>query len=225
VGHVPHVYAPGEWSGDRVTLDEQQRHHLERVLRRGASTPVTYTDGQGRVGAGLFDGSAVERGDESELPPHTPPVLIAVAPPGNQDRCRFVVEKLAELGVDELHWITTRHTQGRAPRTDRSAAWAIAALQQSRGAWMMRIREPRPLTELHEDPVRWLIADPAADEDGGTVIDQEHGIGLVVGPEGGWADDERSGFPRGLRLGSTVLRTETAALVGATRCLQLAGRL
>ena len=89
----------------------------------------------------------------------------------------------------------------------------------------MRIREPRPLTDLRHEPVEWLIADPAAEEVAVTDVDHQRSIGLVVGPEGGLADDERRTFPRGLRLGSTVLRTETAALVGATRCLQLAGRL
>ena len=162
---------------------------------------------------------------ESDLAAHPRAVIAAVAPPAAQDRSRYIVEKLAELGVDELQWISTEFTRGRPPPEHKSGAWAVAALQQSRGAWLMAVRGTRPVAGLGDDDVEWLIADPVADERSPTMVRGTRPIGVIVGPEGGWSDEERARFPHGLRLGSTILRTETAALVGATRCLQLAGRL
>jgi RsmE family RNA methyltransferase len=38
---------------------------------------------------------------------------------------------------------------------------------------------------------------------------------LLVGPEGGWSDDERAARPQAIALADTVLRTETAAVAAA----------
>lgn len=220
MGHVPHLHCPGPWPDSEIPLGDLQRHHLVRVLRRTDRSPVTYTDGEGTEGSGVFTGSVVVRGDESAEAAPAPRVVVAVAPPQNQDRCRLVVEKLAELGVDDLQWITTEYSQGRAPRADKAHAWAVAALQQSRGSWLMRIHAPIGLDDL--DPaVSWIVADSG----GGSVeVDPAAPVGLVVGPEGGLTADELARFRLTVRLGVRVLRTETAAIVGAAHCLQLAGR-
>ncbi len=89
----------------------------------------------------------------------------------------------------------------------------------------MRICGPRPVRELGDDDVRWFLTDPAVGERSPIPPGATRALGVVIGPEGGWSDEERGLFGHALRLGSTILRTETAALVGATRCLQLAGRL
>jgi 16S rRNA (uracil1498-N3)-methyltransferase len=220
VSHVPHLHCPRPWSDGAILLGDVQRHHLVRVLRRLDDSPVTYTDGEGTRGSGVFVGSSVVRGEEALDPPPSPRVVVAVAAPQNQDRCRFIVEKLAELGIDDLQWITTDHSQGRAPRSDKCAAWATAALQQSRGSWLMRVHDPVALQDLDEN-VRWF----AAERSGGRIeVDRSLPIGLVVGPEGGLSAGELARFSRKVRLGPSVLRTETAAIVGAAHCLELAGR-
>lgn len=193
---------------------------MVRVLRNSGDVPVTYTDGAGTRGHGVFTGSAVTRGEEAAEPARSPSVTVAVAAPTNQDRCRFIVEKLAELGVDGLQWITTQYSRGRPPRSDKAAAWAAAALQQSRGAWLMAVRDAVPLPALDPE-VQWFAADRA----GGRIqVDREAPVGLVVGPEGGLSTEELAGFDRRVRLGPGVLRTETAAIVGAAHCLELLGR-
>ncbi len=220
VGHVPHVLLPTPWTDAEVPVGDVLRHHLVRVLRRSDDSPVTYTDGAGTFGSGRFTGTAVVRGEEVAEPARSPSVTVAVAAPTNQDRCRFIVEKLAELGVDRLQWITTTYSQGRPPRADRAVAWAAAALQQSRGVWAMTVEDAVPLAAL--DPtVQWF----AADRSGGRVdVVRSRPIGLVVGPEGGLTPQELASFDRKVRLGPSVLRTETAAIVGAAHCLDLVGR-
>ena len=100
----------------------------------GART-VTYTDGRGRVGRGEYRAGEVTRGEESTV--GRPSALsMAVAPPAGRDRCRFLVEKVAELGIARLRWLRTRHGEGKPPSIEKVRTLAIGALEQSRGAWL-----------------------------------------------------------------------------------------
>jgi 16S rRNA (uracil1498-N3)-methyltransferase len=144
---------------------------------------------------------------------------MAVAPPRAAERQRFLVEKLAELGVAELRWLATIHVSGRVPRRERAQAWAVAALEQSRGVYLMEINaEDVPPADLMP-PL--LVADPggrplsrAFSPRSGTVT-----VTVAVGPEGGFSADELPGHAEPLSLGPRILRVETAAVVAATLIL------
>jgi 16S rRNA (uracil1498-N3)-methyltransferase len=138
-------------------------------------------------------------------------LVVASAPPVSRDRQRFLVEKLAELGVARLCWLATRHGTNRIAPRSKLLSWVEGAVEQSRGAWTM---------EVSSDLAGW-------DELGGPVVVCQPGGGheppetrtVVVGPEGGFADGE---VPTSLALwslGPTTLRTETAAVVAAARLL------
>ncbi|HSL25041.1 MAG TPA: 16S rRNA (uracil(1498)-N(3))-methyltransferase [Acidimicrobiia bacterium] len=213
MAHIPHLLLAGPWIADEIALPRQKAHHLERVLRLDPGSEVTYTDGRGTVGAGRFRPASVLRGSESKL--EAPPVslTLAVAPPHERDRVRFLVEKLAELEVSRLLWLQTRFGAGRPPESARAAAWAIAALEQSRGAWLMEV-----------DP-KWvgpgaLRAGAFFADLGGDDLPPEGAgeIVVAIGPEGGWAAGEIPDGARRLGLGRTVLRVETAAVASAVLC-------
>ena len=208
MGHIPHLLLAGAWDGPQVPMDEKQRHHLTNVLRWDVDDPVTYTNGVGIIGEGTFRGDLVIRGAESEI--DRPKKLVAaVAPPASKERQKYVVEKLAELGVERLTWLETTYGSRRPPRTERADAWSAAALEQSRGGWLMTI-DPGLAT--------WADLDGpivACDIDGNDEIETPRTV--AIGPEGGWANDE---IPRGVArwaLGPTVLRVETAAVVAVSR--------
>ncbi|HHC08346.1 MAG TPA: hypothetical protein ENK55_06485 [Actinobacteria bacterium] len=208
MGHVPHVYVPGPWARSELEVSTETLHHLDRVLRLRRGEPVSYTDGVGVVGAGRWTGTAIERGAEEDVAPVAGPT-IAVAPPRSTDRARFVVEKLGELGIPRLVWLATRRGRGRPPRPEKANAWAIGALEQSRGAWLMEIAGPLAWDELDRPLV---VADP-----------EGHGpdaLGtaatIAVGPEGGFEADELPSDAGRVGLGERILRVETAAVVAAT---------
>ncbi len=219
MAHVPHVYLPGPWEGRQIQVPEAELHHLERVMRRSNGSAISYTDGTGVVGSGALHGGSVHRGDERRVA--APPQLtMAVAPPHSPDRVRFVVEKLAELGVARLVWLQTRFGQNRPPRLDKAAAWAKSALQQSRGAYLLHITGLTDWTSL-EGPL--VVARQHADGDFAAVLDAGR-ITLAVGPEGGFAEGEVPARATAIDLGPHVLRTETAALAGAATALWLMRR-
>jgi 16S rRNA (uracil1498-N3)-methyltransferase len=144
-----------------------------------------------------------------------------VAPPRSGDRVRFIVEKAAELEIAAVRWLRTSRTEGRVPRPDKLAAWAIGALEQSGGAWRMEVAGTQATLEdvigrVHPDrPV--LVADldgmPIARVR--TAVAGAERIVVAIGPEGGFAAGEvPSGVTR-IGLGDRVLRVETAAIAAA----------
>ncbi len=120
---------------------------------------VSYTDGAGTIGDGVLDGAVagVVRGPERRVALPVPRVTLAVAPPHDSGRARYLVEKAAELGVAELRWVTTAATQGRPPHPASAPAWAAAALQQCRGAHLTAITGPVAIGELE---VAAVVTDP-----------------------------------------------------------------
>jgi RsmE family RNA methyltransferase len=184
---------------------------LAKVLRLDPGAPLTYTDGAGHHGEGrLLDGTVI-RGDEHSVPPPPIAITMAVAPPHDKDRLRFMVEKLVELEVRRIIFLQTRFGGGRLPDLFKSIAWATGAMEQSRGAWLTEITPGWTHVGML-DPANSWFADHGASEGIGPLPAEAT---IAIGPEGGWAPGEVPEGARRLGLGRTVLRVETAAIVAA----------
>lgn len=208
MGHVPHLLLPGPWDDESIELGGSHRHHLGKVLRMSDGEPISYTDGCGRVGQGRLGRSVIERGEESDVPRGVPELTVAAVPLHDRQRNRFMVEKLAELGASRLVW--WRSAFGQAPPPPKAQMWADQALEQSRGAWRLVVspqlgeRLPAPVVVAHPSGGSWPDHDPAT---------------VVIGPEGGWSDTDLEPAWTQVSLGPRVLRSETAAVVAASRVL------
>lgn len=210
MGHVPHVCVLPPWNGDELTPPDAAAHHLTTVLRLDEGARLSYTDGSGRCGEGVWTGAHIARGAELTVPPPVA-LVIAVAPPRPRDRQRFLVEKLAEMGVAELVWLVSENGQGRPPQAGKASAWATAALEQSRGAYLMTVAGP---SRWHDLDRPLAVAVPGAEARipaGATTV--------AIGPEGGFSDPEIPGDATAFALGGPILRVETAAIVAAALVL------
>lgn len=207
VAHVPHVYAAGPWDAPSIPLTDGSVRHLRKSLRRSDGDALSYTDGSGRIGQGHLDGSSVVRGEETAVPQSRLPV-IAVAPPANKDRARFLVEKLAELGTPELWWLATAFGEGRVPPEEKVESWCRSALEQSRSAWVMTVSTR--MVGPDELPPMTVFADQS-----GAAIDLGTAPCVAIGPEGGWAPGEIPAGAPVCSFGPSVLRVETAAVAAA----------
>ena len=207
--HRPHLLVPGCGGPQNpVSVSPATVHHLEQVLRIENSA-VSYTDGAGLFGTGTYSNGMIARGEEASVARPTE-LTVAVAPPRTNNRVRFLVEKLGELGVRRLLWLRTAYTEGRRPRPEKSARWAASALEQARGAWLMEIRdEPVPVAAVDEygSPVFAVAggSDPAQ-------IVGSSDLVVCIGPEGGFAPGEVPDSAQRVNLGPTILRIETAAI-------------
>jgi 16S rRNA (uracil1498-N3)-methyltransferase len=170
---------------------------------------LSYTDGQGTLGAGHLTEDVLVRGQEEPLEPLAE-LELAVAPPHERDRVRWLVEKAAELEVTRIRWLRTDRGNARPKVLVRAREWAVAALEQSRGAYLTEV--DTTLTEISDLDKRLetVLADPS-----GARPSQSLPLRVMIGPEGGWAPGEIAvGYPV-VSLGRSVLRTETAAVVAA----------
>lgn len=209
-----------------ATLPPGESRHLATVLRAAAGDEMRLVDGRGKRGIGRFSGMdgararveivSVERAAAGSGPGGSRVGLAAAIPKGA--RADWMVEKCVEAGLDVFFPILTRRGVATAEGASKRARWdriAAEACKQSGRASLPELMEPRDLREVLELTAAWplrCVADPA-----GSAAPRCAGDALAfVGPEGGWAPEERALLAPlpSLRLGPHVLRVETAAALG-----------
>jgi 16S rRNA (uracil1498-N3)-methyltransferase len=204
-----------------LLTDDDQRH-LRTVLRLPPGASVTASDGRGRWRAGrLGRGAELEdAGDLTTDEAPRPPITVAFALVKGQ-RPELVVQKLTELGADRIvPFVAERSVVRWDPeKVDRQAErFAVIA----REAAMQCRRTHVPVVDRLTDftTVAGLPGAALADRSGAPPSLSLPTV--LVGPEGGWSDTERTSDLPSVRLGAHTLRTETAAitagaLLGALR--------
>jgi 16S rRNA (uracil1498-N3)-methyltransferase len=220
---------PGALAPDvgRIALDPVESHHARSVLRLRGGDRVVVADGRGRlaVGAVCDPGRGRVEVELEEVREYEPaacdgPVLAHGVLAGRG--MDWAVQKAVEIGVPAVRPVLAARSQlaARAVR-GRLEHWrriARQAIKQCHRVWEMELLEPADVaTVVAAAEGRGAVADP----DGeplwavpGTALEL-----LLVGPEGGLDAGEiatavRHGWAR-VRLGPHVLRSETAAVVGA----------
>lgn len=163
---------------------------------------------------------------ERVLPAIVPPVrrLVAAVSITKRDTFELVTQKLTELGVDTLVPLHTNHTVKQGIRADRLEIIAREATEQSGRNTLLSIAAPLSLEAcLKTFPLPAIVWD-AHTVATTTALPKDDRVIMYVGPEGGWSDEERSLFAhcsaQFASLGPTILRSETAAIVGAYELLR-----
>jgi 16S rRNA (uracil1498-N3)-methyltransferase len=215
-------------AGSEVELPDEEAHYLRRVIRARPGDLALATDGRGALaelklgGAGRRLRAQVERIDRIDRDaPRRRALLLCGAPEGT--RADWMVEKLAELGIDSLQPIDCARGRWRAGpgATARWGRLAVAALRQSRRRFLMKVREPLAVAEIEgrlpESSARWVL-----DPQGRSGVSPAGGPGwsvALVGPASGLDPDEKQRLAaldfRPMCLSDGRLRTETAAIAWA----------
>lgn len=212
-GDGPHVFVDDL---EHPELRDEDRHHLTRSLRLRAGDTFTASDGAGswrvcRLGSGP-QGEADPVGEVVYVEAPRPKLTIGFALIKG-GRPELVVQKLTELGVDSIVPFTAEYSVVRwdadrgVRHTERLRRVAREAAMQSRQVRIPEISEVSDFANLAAVPgaVR-------ADFDG-DAPSLDHPV-VLIGPEGGWSDAERRQLGA-IRLSSSVLRSETAAIGAA----------
>lgn len=237
--HGPHFFCePDAVDGVSVTLRGEEARHLARVLRAVRGDPVSLADGTGmlyqaRVADARPDRVRCRIHDRYEIPPPRPRLSVVHALPKGR-KLDEVVQRLSEVGVDRLVPVHSARSQVRLHGDKATRAvdrWRSVALAAAKQARRVRLLDVAPVGEWDTafadatGAVLWEQADvglPAVLAELGPAGD----LVLAVGPEGGLTAEEvtAAGLPAA-RLGPTILRTETAALVAASVAMAAVGRL
>lgn len=217
--------------GDTVTIAGSDGHHLQRVRRLQPGETITLSDGSGCwrrytvISAPRGSLVAEARGDTEREPDLTPRIVIALAlTKGGLDS---VAARLTEIGVHRIEPLVTKRTVAKwDPARARRATARLRVVVREAAAQCRRARIPE-IGELLD--IATLTGRPdvvLADRDGLVAAQlpapRTGEWTIAVGPEGGFAPEEREHFdgPR-LAIGPYVLRAETAPIAA---CAALRGR-
>jgi 16S rRNA (uracil1498-N3)-methyltransferase len=226
-------------AGLTVTPEAAQVHYLTGVMRMTAGDPVLVFNGADGEWKARLEGTkryTVLTAETQTRPQPQPSRLHYLFSPLKRARLDYMVQKAVEMGVSHLHPVMMRHTQAERVNLDRMRANAIEAAEQCGILAIPDIAAPLDLTAALAalgtachlvfcdedapggDPVAAVRADLGAAQDMPRNAPQRMAeLAVVIGPEGGFADEERAALlrrPRTSRiaLGPRVLRADTAAV-------------
>lgn len=225
----------------RVELPQDEANHATRVLRLAEGDDFFIMDGEGyffraiitiatnhRCLYKIIDIMPQERAWEGHI-------HLAMAPTKLNDRTEWFAEKATEIGLDELSFLDCKFSERRVIKCERIDKILISAVKQSHKAWKPILNEMTPFERFVQQERKGdkFICHCYNQEDIGEgeekpllmdVLRRGVETTVMVGPEGDFSIDEvrlalKNGY-RSVSLGTSRLRTETAALV-AVHMMQL----
>jgi 16S rRNA (uracil1498-N3)-methyltransferase len=209
-----------------------------KVLRLSAGDLVRVFDGRGhsvlakiaRFAKGSLRCTAVEPARFTERAAKV--VLVQCLPKAG--KLDDIVRMTTELGVSTIALALSEYCVPRADRDEhkgeRLERIAIEAARQSEQAYLPRILSARPLAEVLADVPdhAYRAAFVERTERPLPLHLEARELWLVIGPEGGLSATDREALRRAsfvsTALGRSILRTETAAVVGVALALERFGR-
>ena len=196
-------------------LNDDDFHHLAKVLRLRSGESVSVSDGRGSWRICTYEMSAALAIDDSVVHIETNLRSLTVAfSVTKNDKPDLVIQKLTELGIDHIVPIITERSIVRWDSdkgAKNQARWqkiAREAAMQSRSVFLPTIHEVYPSVEKFVDTYGPNIA--VADPEGGALT--ANITTLVIGPEGGFTHQEMDLMPQRVSLPGGILRAETAAV-------------
>jgi 16S rRNA (uracil1498-N3)-methyltransferase len=218
-------------AGTVVALESAQAHYLTTVLRLKSGAPVLVFNGRDGEWSAAIE--AQRRGASLRIGENVRPQTVAadldyLFAPLKAARLDYMVQKAVEMGAARLQPVLTRHTQAARVNTDRMRANAVEAAEQCGVLTVPDVGEPVTFHALlaARDPARWMIF---CDEDAEVAnpiaalqtVPRHAPLAVLIGPEGGFADDERAALLKlsnvvRLCLGPRILRADTAAVAALT---------
>lgn len=217
-------------AGTSIALDKKDSHYLSKVMRLGEGDGVLLFNGRDGEWLGTLRGNPkaleVALASQTRRQAPEPDVWLAFAPI-KRTRIDFVAQKATELGACRLLPVKTRRTIVSRVNTARLRANAKEAAEQTGRLSVPEVGNFQPLPALLE---RWpterklLFCDEEKSDPGIRAAllaadgkPARHPWGILIGPEGGFDDQERKlvrerPFTVPASLGPRVLRADTATL-------------
>lgn len=219
-------YCP-DLSENNFSLSLEESKHCIKVLRHKKDDEIYVCNGDGKlVVAKIVDANHKSTNcqflkDISPTSTKKHRIHIAIAPTKNMDRIEWFVEKCCELGIDEISFIQTEHSERKVLKIDRLEKKAISAMKQSKSFQLARINEMKmvkkvlPSLEANQKFIAYVDNDNP--DTFKKLVDPEKSYCVLIGPEGDFSPTEvKSAIEAGfipISLGQNVLRTETAGVI------------
>jgi 16S rRNA (uracil1498-N3)-methyltransferase len=214
-----------------IALDRGQINYLLNVLRLKADAPVLVFNGKdGEWRATLAPGGRRQAAlivSERTRAQTAGCDLHFLFAPLKHARLDYLVQKAVEMGASRLQPVITRHVQASRLNLARMHANAVEAAEQCGILTLPDVAEPVGFDRIAEicGPPRLLVfcdedaetKDPVAALAARRGAENSVPLAVLIGPEGGFAEEERAALQRlpnvvRLSLGPRILRADTAAV-------------
>lgn len=210
-------------------LPEDESGHCVRVLRMRQGAEIETVDGVGNSYSCVIT-DANPRGLSVDITVQRPEpkqwsgrLVLAVAPTKNADRMEWLVEKVTEMGVDEIVLLRCEHSERKMMKPDRLQRIMVSAMKQSLKATLPELRGPVDFKDFMAETaggtgckVFGYCSPSVPRRDFGQVYTPGSDLTVLIGPEGDFSPAEvgqamATGYVP-VTFGKSRLRTETAAL-------------
>ena len=214
-------------TGTAFDASPEQGHYLSNVLRMAEGAELLVFNGRdgewlARVASKAKKAVRLETVEQTRPQPPAPDLVYCFAPL-KVGRLDYLVQKAVEMGAGVLQPVVTQHTQLARVGIERLQANAVEAAEQCGILAIPEVRDAKkfsPLLAGWDRERRLIFCDEDASTDNPLRALQgirETKLGLLVGPEGGFSEDERMQlralpFVTAIPLGPRILRADTAAV-------------
>ncbi|MHA6643894.1 16S rRNA (uracil(1498)-N(3))-methyltransferase [Mesorhizobium sp. A623] len=222
------LFVPDDFAhGVELEASPQQSHYLLHVLRLAEGAVLLLFNGRDGEWSAAIASKTKKSVRLKLLEPQRPqpplPDLVYCFAPLKQGRLDYLVQKAVEMGAGVLQPVITQHTQVAKPSIERLRANVTEAAEQCGILAVPQVREAEKFERLlagWDKDRRLIFCDEDASSDNPLSALQSltgNSLALLVGPEGGFSDDERRmlralPFVTPIPLGPRILRADTAAV-------------
>jgi 16S rRNA (uracil1498-N3)-methyltransferase len=240
---LPRFYAPSlDPNQPRVVLSAEESHHLLKVLRLAVGDEVAVFDGHGHEFAARVEHVASKAvtlglGARVRVPSRSTVSIVLVQAVLKGDKMDDVVRDATMAGVTGIVPVVTERSVVSVSALTRSHAverWqriAIASAKQCRRAHLPSIDRPQPFRDWLASPFegqRLVFVEPVPDTGASgdpqslrrALPAERQTIACVIGPEGGWSNEERQMVTAAgcavVTMGPMTLRADAAGLVAVS---------
>ncbi len=229
--HIPRLYLQQALApGLELALTDAAAHHLLRVLKVKPGQPIVIFNGQG--GEYRAEVAAVERvslvvrlSAEQVVNRESPCQLHLAQAILHSDKMDIALQKATECGVSDITPIFSDYCQQRQKAeliAKKQQHWQRVIISATEQCGRDRLPTVHPATLLQawlpqQTGVTTFVFHPAQSN---AMMPTSSNINLLIGPEGGWSQQEINLFieQRCLfrSLGPRILRAETATVAALT---------
>ncbi|QTV05213.1 16S rRNA (uracil(1498)-N(3))-methyltransferase [Faecalibacter bovis] len=219
----------GTFQGNHAFLSEEESNHFAKVLRGNEGDIIHVTDGNGnlakcevtQVTKKSVEANVIELQENFEQKKYY--LHVAIAPTKTMERIEFFLEKATEIGIDEITFLQTFHSERKNIKIERLEKIVQSATKQSLKAYLPKMNDLTKFNDFIKQDFKdykKCIAHCENDIErtpyNQILSEQPEKVLIMIGPEGDFSRDEiktayEKGF-NGISLGSQRFRTETAAL-------------
>ncbi len=210
----------------QFSFEKEESKHIVKVLRKKEGETLHITNGEGW----LFNAEIVSANTNKCLakvvtktlqPKRDYQLHLAVAPTKMNDRYEWFLEKATEIGIDTVTPIICDHSERKIIKAERYEKILQSAMKQSLNCYLPKLNDAINLKDfLNQEFTGDLFIAHCEETDRKSLKQQlkpNQNITILIGPEGDFSSKEiqlaiQNNFIP-VTLGTTRLRTETAAIV------------